>query len=191
MHRIILQRFASAFSYGMTCLALLCFISFQSVQASSQDNAVPLLQHYQKTHPINQQAVTELANEKIKMLMQQVDTNNIQTPMTLNIHLFPIHSGKLSPGKVLTRKLERINPKPIFIIGFDNQSIAWLKQQHQQLKQFNAKGFVVNVNNQAEFKQLQQIAPQIPLVPLPGNVLANKLQLKHYPVLITNHLIIQ
>jgi integrating conjugative element protein (TIGR03765 family) len=108
--------------------------------------------------------------------------------------LFPVETPELTPGRVVSQKVDLHLPQPFFLIGSDPMSQQWLRQYRDKLAQLHAMGLVVNVATVTEFQELQELAGNIPLTPAPGSDLVQSLQgvkLGHYPVLITRGMIEQ
>jgi integrating conjugative element protein (TIGR03765 family) len=105
--------------------------------------------------------------------------------------MLPVRSPSLSPGKVLRRMVQAPGLRPIFLIGDDDLSKAWLRARLPLLKQIKATGFVVDVSTAPALQALRQIAGGLELVPASGVDLAQRMQIKHYPVLITSSTIEQ
>ena len=80
---------------------------------------------------------------------------------------------------------------PICVIGHDPLSISWLNEKKDALVDANAMCFVVNIETEAAFNQLQSIAPKLRLAPLSANWLGTLLKVEHYPALITAQWIAQ
>ncbi|SDB35676.1 integrating conjugative element protein, PFL_4695 family [Pseudomonas sp. NFACC13-1] len=99
--------------------------------------------------------------------------------------LLPIHSKTLSPGTVKRRPLNASGLPAFFLIGDDALSRSWLRQRLPQLTKLKAAGLVVNVESNASLIQLRQLAPGLTLSPVSADDLAQRLQLQHYPVLVT------
>lgn len=99
--------------------------------------------------------------------------------------MLPVRSVLLSPGEVPYRTLDAPGLPPLFLIGDDPRSITWLQQRYLILRELNAMGLVVNVDSPAALNQLRQAAPGLTLSPVSADDLAQRLQLQHYPVLIT------
>ncbi|WP_275044657.1 PFL_4695 family integrating conjugative element protein [Mannheimia haemolytica] len=70
-------------------------------------------------------------------------------------------------------------------MGADNTSAQWLQQNREKLITLNATGLVVNVRTLAELNQLREIVPEIIMLPIPGDDLAERIGIAHYPALIT------
>ncbi|GAB3683846.1 integrating conjugative element protein [Salinisphaera sp. T31B1] len=100
--------------------------------------------------------------------------------------MLPVHSDRLSPGSVRARHLTLpAGMTPFFIIGADPLSLRWLKQRGDRLRDLHAVGLVVNVDSATQLKQLRRIGKGLVLRPVAGNDIAARLDLAHYPLLIT------
>lgn len=99
--------------------------------------------------------------------------------------VLPISTPELTPGTVEARPLHLPGMRATFLIGDDEMSRRWLALRRDQLIQLNAVGYVVNVANVAAWNDLQQQASGLELVPVSGSDLAGRLNLSHYPVLIS------
>ena len=106
--------------------------------------------------------------------------------------LYPIRSELLTVGRVGDRSLailaeikKRPGMRPVFLIGDDPTSAAWLGGNADHLKSLGAIGLVVNVETRARFEALARAAPNLPLFAGGGDDIARELGLFHYPVLIT------
>lgn len=99
--------------------------------------------------------------------------------------MLPVRSERLSPGEVPRRVIQASGLTPIFLIGDDDQSRAWLKQRGPALRDRSAIGLVVNVESPEALAALRQLAGGLTLAPVSGDDLAARLNLTHYPVLIT------
>ena len=99
--------------------------------------------------------------------------------------MLPVKSEQLSPGDVPRRVIQAPGLTPIFLIGDDDRSRAWLRQRGPALRDRNAIGLVVNVETAQALASLRQVAGGLTLSPVSGDDLAARLGLKHYPVLIT------
>jgi integrating conjugative element protein (TIGR03765 family) len=99
--------------------------------------------------------------------------------------LLPVRSVRLRPGRVTPRVIRASGLTPIFLIGDDARSRSWLLQRIDTLRALNAVGFVVNVESEERLQSLRQLAQGLTLAPTTGDDLAQRLDLRHYPVLIT------
>ena len=99
--------------------------------------------------------------------------------------MLPVRSAHLSPGDVPRRVIRVPGLTPLFLIGDDARSRAWLRQRQAALRDQQAVGLVVNVESMAALTALRRLAPDLTLSPTSGDDLAQRLDLRHYPVLIT------
>lgn len=99
--------------------------------------------------------------------------------------MLPVKTPELMPGKVASRPLQLPGIGTLFLVGDDLDSRQWLSQNAVRLKQLHAVGLVVNVSEIAGLQSLRALVPDILLSPASGSELARRLQLQHYPVLIT------
>ena len=109
---------------------------------------------------------------------------------------FPVNTPTLSPGTVEARTVNLPYIKrPVFLLGFDDLSRQWLRRYRARLAMIQAEGMVVNVESADQFAQLQQEATvngiALELAPVPGTRVANMLDIRHYPVLISTRLLEQ
>jgi len=97
----------------------------------------------------------------------------------------PVRSQLLTPGRVEPRALRVPGMKPLFLIGDDDASRAWLTRMLPKLRALHATGLVVNVDSADALAALRDQVPGLALAPVSGDDLARRLKLQHYPVLIT------
>lgn len=100
--------------------------------------------------------------------------------------MLPVTTPELTPGVVDDRPLALAGIGALFLVGDDEMSRAWLRQNAAMLAQKNAAGLVVNVADTAGLSALRVLAPGVQLAPASGGELARRLQIAHYPVLITD-----
>jgi integrating conjugative element protein (TIGR03765 family) len=106
------------------------------------------------------------------------------TPYTKDRFL-PVHSARLSPGPVERRSIHAPGLPAIFLIGDDSRSRAWLRGRIDALRALHAVGLVVEVDSPQALQSLRRLAAGLTLTASPGDDLAMRLHLDHYPVLIT------
>ena len=99
--------------------------------------------------------------------------------------LLPVHSERLTPGIVAPRVIDVPGLTPIFLIGDDPRSRTWLHQQLATLRRLRAVGFVVSVTTEDALASLRKAAVDLTLVPSSADDFAQRLDITHYPVLIT------
>jgi len=100
--------------------------------------------------------------------------------------MLPVRSTRLTPGAVEQRSIQAPGLTPLFLIGDDDRSRAWLGQRLAALQRLGAVGLVVNVKTPAALQALRKLAQGLELVPVAADDLAQRLGLNHYPVLITS-----
>ena len=168
--------------------------------SSTSTRAAHLIRHYLLAHPELIESIKRTRDEgleEIKYLQQlvpsaiSVTVDNTQPTQAFLPSIYPVRSTTLSPGKVISRAIQVTLPTPIFIVGDDTQSKSWLKQYKRRLLQLHATGFIVNAESCSAILTLQLAFPKLSFYPLPGDALAEWLKLKHYPALISDHLIEQ
>lgn len=108
------------------------------------------------------------------------------SPADTEAAVLPVATPELTPGDVADRPLQLPGIGALFIVGDDDASRIWLQVNAEQLKSRHAAGLVVNVSNQPALQVLRELAPGVPMAPASGSELARRLQLAHYPVLITD-----
>jgi len=99
--------------------------------------------------------------------------------------MLPVKSALLSPGSVERRPIQAPGLQPLFLVGDDELSRTWLRQHAASLLELNAVGLVVNFDSAEGLARLRELAPGLTLSPVSGDDLAQRLELRHYPVLIT------
>jgi integrating conjugative element protein (TIGR03765 family) len=99
--------------------------------------------------------------------------------------MLPVRSTSLSPGSVERQALSATGLPAFFLIGDDQRSRNWLKQRLHVLVKMNAVGLVVKVESKSALDRLRQAAAGLTLTPVSADDLAHRLNLRHYPVLIT------
>jgi len=110
-----------------------------------------------------------------------------QAPTTpaSEVDMLPVRSSKLSQGKVTRRAIEAPGLRPFFVVGDDELSQTWLRRNAASLREHGAVGLVVNVETVQALNRLRSLVPDVPLSPVVGDDLAERLRLRHYPALIT------
>ncbi|TCL02193.1 integrating conjugative element protein [Sodalis ligni] len=106
-------------------------------------------------------------------------------PADAEASMLPVRSMLLSPGVESQRIIRAPGLSPLFLIGDDESSRTWLQQHRVALSELNAIGLVVNVETAEALASLRHLAPDLRLSPVPADDLAQRLGIRHYPVLIT------
>ncbi len=105
---------------------------------------------------------------------------------SLAVNQYPVVTKSMTPsGRHSTVHRSHAGTGNVFFVGTDFYSTSWLRKNHRQLKQLGAQGIAVNVANSRSFAQLKMIAKGLPLVAASVDDLARQLNIKHYPILIT------
>lgn len=99
--------------------------------------------------------------------------------------MLPVRSAHLAPGDVVPRAIQAPGLTPIFLVGDDPRSHAWLRQRAPALRELGAVGLVVQVDTPQALAALRALAPGLTMAPVSGDELAQRLGLRHYPVLVT------
>ena len=99
--------------------------------------------------------------------------------------MLPVRSERLSPGDVARRVIQAPGLTPVFLVGDDDRSRAWLRQRAPALRDLGAVGLVVQVESPQALAALRALAPGLTVAPASGDELAQRLGLRHYPVLVT------
>lgn len=99
--------------------------------------------------------------------------------------ILPVRSSHLSPGPITPRALNMPGLRPFFLVGDDPQSLVWLRQRATELREIGVAGLAVEVADTEALARIRAAAPGITILPVNGNDIATRLQIEHYPVLIT------
>ena len=99
--------------------------------------------------------------------------------------ILPISSSQLSPGPITPRTLNMPGLQPFFLVGGDPQSLTWLHQHAVGLRDMGAAGLAVEVADTESLARIRAAAPGLTILPVNGNEIAIRLQIEHYPVLIS------
>lgn len=97
----------------------------------------------------------------------------------------------MTPGVVKKQQVDiKGLHQAIFIVGTDQRSLIWLEKYRDSLIRLRAIGFVVNVPDQSAYDHVVR-ETGLHLLPINANAIAKRFHLKHYPVLVTEHVIEQ
>lgn len=100
---------------------------------------------------------------------------------------YPVRTPALTPGTVPGRaaQLPQLAGRPLFLVGSDSFSKAWLGQHQARLKAVGAVGLLVQAETARDLADIQALAPGVPIAPVDGTDTAKALGLAHYPVLVS------
>lgn len=98
---------------------------------------------------------------------------------------FPLDAGSLQPGAFNTVQVRGLDT-PLFVIGLDDASLAWLEDNAAELRELSARGLVVAGGDYAAYEALRRAAADTGLAveAAPGEALAVAYGLKTYPALL-------
>jgi len=102
---------------------------------------------------------------------------------------FPVRTPLMSPGVISPnegRDIPRgLYAQPVFLIGYDRGSLAWLESNLDILHKNKAMGMVVNVETPAQMQRILDIADsKVIIQATSGQRIAQALSLYHYPAYI-------
>ena len=126
-------------------------------------------------------------NKQPGMSMENDTTSSPPSPVLQGeAAMLPVLTPELRPGSVPDRPLQLPGIGALFLIGDDDLSREWLKANAGALAEQHAAGMIVNVTDMDAMRELRELAPGVSLAPASGSELARRLQIAHYPVLITD-----
>ena len=99
--------------------------------------------------------------------------------------MLPVRSSLLRPGTVDPRALDMPGLPPFFLVGGDPRSLSWLRENSTRLRTMGAVGLAVEVADAAALERIREAARGLSILPVNGDDIAARLQIHHYPVLIT------
>lgn len=99
--------------------------------------------------------------------------------------MLPVSSSLLRPGAVTPRALDMPGLRPFFLVGDDPHSLSWLRKNTARLRTIGAVGLAVEVADTASLERIRDAATGLIILPVNGDDIAARLQIHHYPVLIT------
>ncbi|PIQ43238.1 MAG: hypothetical protein COV52_01855 [Gammaproteobacteria bacterium CG11_big_fil_rev_8_21_14_0_20_46_22] len=195
------QRIIKIAAVFFSLAALFCTAQLASAAVvANSSHATHLITHYLTLHPTDIEAIEQTQDDTLVELdqLQQLSAEQIQTKINseqpqkpLLPKVYPVRSEALTPGKVVSRPIQATLPNPIFIVGDDAASKAWLQKYRSRLVQLHATGFVVNVSSRDAMQALTKAFSHLSLLAIPADSIAKNLRLKHYPALISDQLIEQ
>lgn len=105
-------------------------------------------------------------------------------PITIE-HFLPVHTKSMTPGPFEPIRRRTGVSRPFFLVGSDAYSLKWLAQNHDRLIKLHALGLVVEVADAVVFGDVESAAAGLVVRPVPADLIAKHLGVKHYPALIT------
>ena len=104
--------------------------------------------------------------------------------------LYQVSTPELKVGPVETKEIKRDIPQNVALVGCDEMSKKWLRQNAQQLSDYKPMVYVVNCDSKKQFDELKAVS-NLPMMAINGSEFAKLYNLKHYPVLLTKDLVTQ
>lgn len=111
--------------------------------------------------------------------------NSVQAQRVTDAAMLPVRSKRMNPGLVTHRTIHAPGLRAVFLMGDDDLSKRWLVERLSELKELDAVGLVVNVENIQALEELRRLAPGLMLSPVSGDDISIRLDLLYYPALIT------
>jgi len=126
---------------------------------------------------LSQDKINQLANKTLSLKPGKAGFQGLRTTLA---HCKNFHSKHVNIPHLF---------HPMFVIGDDAASLAWLKKYKPTLEKVGAIGLIVQMKNISELKQIIAAAGNLSLYPANGNELGKMFSVPCYPVLISKHLI--
>lgn len=163
---------------GLGYAVLLSFLSishaFAELKVVDDTGGASTDQYYESLNP-------EPEGAQVRPLSKPVSEAN----------MLPVVSPSVSPGQVARRQINAPGLRPFFIVGDDDLSRAWLAARKEALVSMGAVGMVVNVQTVDQLQALRSVAMGLTMLATPGDDVAKRLSISHYPALVTSQSIEQ
>jgi integrating conjugative element protein (TIGR03765 family) len=76
--------------------------------------------------------------------------------------------------------------QPLFLVGADRVSLAWLAAHGPALRRLGATGLIVQAETADDVRRVRAAASGLPLIAVPGDAIADALGLDRYPAVIAD-----
>jgi len=113
------------------------------------------------------------------------ETPAVDLPAVTIEQFLPVETRSLTVGGVEVERRRTGVSQPFFLVGCDDTSLRWLQENRERLIALRAFGLVVDAPTVEAYRQLESVAQGLVVRPVPADVLAEHLGIRHYPVLIT------
>jgi integrating conjugative element protein (TIGR03765 family) len=139
----------------------------------------PVVPYIQAAHfPVMNTDITSVSPELLQHAAIEPDHFSLEAPLP---------KTDMTPGIEIKRNVNLSwLATPIFLIGSDEQSLQWLKQHQADLVSLHAQGLLVNAQSSSDINQIRSSFSDLSIMSLSANMIADRLAIKHYPVLITS-----
>ena len=136
--------------------------------------------------PIADLLFTSAADDEVPSPQDIQETPRVEL---MSENRFPIRSEKWSIGPIGDDEGRDIPSylltMPFFIVGYDRVSVNWMQQNLDILVENRAIGYVINVESVAQMDELMRLTNnQLILAAVPGDSMADTLNLRHYPAYV-------
>lgn len=167
-------------------LALTWVLGFSSLTAHAADSQLIVVEDRGGVSALPYYQALDLPpKEEARHPPVQGEVPAIPTQRFSEADMLPVRSALLTPGTVGRREIQAPGLRPLFLVGDDERSRAWLRHRADALLELGAIGLVVNVEAPNGLTELRRLAPGLILSLVSADDLARRLHFNHYPVLIT------
>lgn len=97
----------------------------------------------------------------------------------------PVHTQRLQVGTFDPIRRSTGVSRPFFLLGTDAVSLAWLERNRSRLVALDAFGLVVEAPSLDAYRSVVEAGDGLLIRPVSGELIAEHLRLKYYPVLVT------
>jgi len=152
-------------------------------------NTVSIDRFYKKEVGVKtqQQKREDFASAKKSIESQMQEPSN-ETKRLLEQGHFPVKPEVISLSTMHRAEILRDIPQlehNIFIVGDDEYSLAWLRENKAELVNFGASGVLTEVQSLERFKQIVEEFRPLSFLPISGDFAKLNFGVDSYPVLIT------
>lgn len=107
-------------------------------------------------------------------------------PVDVSIEDFlPVITERMTVGSFEPESRSTGVSRPFFLVGCDDYSLKWVERHRLRLLELGAFGLVVDVPDIDAYRRLEEAAGGLIVRPVAGDLIAEHLELKHYPALVT------
>ena len=184
---------------SLTGLLMTAGYSFGLTVVDTQLPTYPTAQYMNQMTNVEaqvQQTIAKIAQNPNETAAQVVSglppVNTAQATQNALAPIFPFQAQGMTVGTVTTQNVNfKQLTTPIFLMGSDPTSIAWLQKYKDRLIALGAQGFLIQASSMDDVSNVKSIAGNLPVSMLPNSSIGQSFGVSHYPVLISNHLIEQ
>lgn len=172
-------------------IALLLFMGALTAQADSVvGKTAPNITIFDNGKTIDAERFYSKITEKAKQAEKVARNTRVLNAPTIDAKpvsiesYFPFQSD-MDVGQQQVITVEKLY-QPIFIIGLDEDSLGWMRENYSYLSEINAQGIVVAAKSYSDWQEIKMEAADngINLTVLPGKSIGNVYGLDTYPALL-------